>query len=88
MRCLVQANFSKVLANGHGQMPFTNLNPHRNTNIQGLVQEYICGQKMFFNAFATTKAVLLFRLVVIKLMFDSAQNNTCDMRILCKTNGC
>ena len=32
---------------------------------------------MFFNAVATTKAVLLFRLVVIKLMFDFFENTTC-----------
>lgn len=31
---------------------------------------------MFFDAFATRKAVLLFRLVVIKLMFDSFEDKT------------
>ena len=56
-------------------------NPHRNINVQGFVQEYICGRKMFCDAFATTKAVLLFRLVVIKLMLGSVQNNTCESLI-------
>ena len=75
---LCSNKFFQVLANANGQIFLATNNPHRNTNKQCFVHEYICGENIFFNAFATTKAVLLFRLVVIKLMFDSVQNKTCE----------
>ena len=79
----MQASFSKVLANGHGQMPLTNLNlqptpeyqhaticPGRHLRSRAVLQ-CVCHDE-------TRRAVLLSRLVVIKLMFDSVQNKTCE----------